>query len=377
MKIENGIQRLLNDNGPSAELLENTVQRMKEEQWASFKDTAQPVHGGGRRRLLAVGLAAALVLTLTVGAGATGVFTNIFARFAGQDMPGLNDRVVQRAEPVEIQATEMNEASPLAFQVTEASCDGRALVLGIAAHCTDPQYEETDTVFQFHNEMGKVGTIEVNGKRLDVGAELTPAGEPGLYSGVLYVSLPDAMGLENRETLDVTVHFPYMRVLQFPRGYLAGMTQETRKYDQCTYSEIRTDWTASFTLDVDASFRTYELNAQFGGVVLEKVVLGEAGLECTFTIPEDMDTNAVLTPLDDRGEPIYPNTRRQGGNWKEDGQKNFTMFLAAPAKETHALTFTVVDWPEEPGDYYGTGKEGGAPKVSTFPVLGTYTLNLD
>ena len=75
--------------------------------------------------------------------------------------------------------------------------------------------------------------------------------------------------------------------------------------------------------------------------------------------------------LDDRGEPIYPNTRRQGGNWKEDGQKNFTMFLAAPAQETHTLTFTVVDWPEEPGDYYGTGE------VDNIPVLGTYTLNLD
>ena len=333
--------------------------------------TSKPAKRKPVRMAWVAAIAAVLVLTLTVGAGATGVFTNIFARFAGQDMPGLNDRVVQRAEPVEIQATEMNEASPLAFQVTEASCDGRALVLGIAAHCTDPQYEETDTVFQFHNEMGKVGTIEVNGKRLDVGAELTPAGEPGLYSGVLYVSLPDALGLKDRQSLDVTLRCPAVRVLQFPKGTLAGTTEETRRYDQCVYSAIQTDWSASFTLDVDASFRTYEPNAQFGGVVLEKVVLGEAGLECTFTIPEDMDTNAVLTPLDDRGEPIYPNTRRQGGNWKEDGQKNFTMFLAAPAQETHTLTFTVVDWPEEPGDYYGTGE------VDNIPVLGTYTLNLD
>lgn len=332
-----------------------------------------------RRAIIASLSAVAACFALLIGTNAAfpafaeelPLIGGIFAQFngkTGKDLPpSVTQKVIEKAVKVE-PTTEPGVAanSPLKIELTEASCDGMSLNLAFAITCSNAEWNDKYTMIYESYASEELFQITANG--VELGSSFCyhpvfkPSETPGVYTGIVACTLPKK--LREAETLDVQCYVPCLRVDTAPDQ--ASMEEYPGDVET---AYPKTDWESSFSLPVTPTFRTYTPNAEFGGVILERVVLGDASLECTFTLPEDWNNRTILNPLDDRGEVVSPYNRQTGGDRIGGGTKTITIFLTAPEYDTSTLTFQTIKYLDE---YLGKRDDEIDPEIT-----GTYTLELD
>lgn len=322
---------------------------------------------------------AAAAFAILIGVGAANpalaaelpIVGGIFAQFSGKTgkevPPSVNETVIANAAPVErkTQST-LDEDSQVQLEISEASCDGMTLNLAFRLTCKDEELNRMDTLFISSYTAGEEIVLTGNGVGLGNSFSFTPSlratETPGVYTGVFPVHIPD--DLRGAETLDVHCEVPVLRAESYPAGAEEKLPGEA----QVTY--LKVGWESDFSIAVDSSrIRTYTPDAEFGGVTLEKVVLGDASMEYTVTMPADMDTRAILNPLDDRGEVVSPHIRTNGGLYKDDQIKTMVVFIGAPEASAKSLTFRVAEITAAEDEPVGD--------LEALDLLGTYTLELE
>lgn len=322
-------------------------------------------------------LAAAFVVLIGIGfanpalAAELPIIGGIFEQFRGktgeQVPPSVNSKVIANAVPVDaVSSSVVDEASAVQIEVAEASCDGMTVNLALRMTCKDEKLNSMETTLMGSYAAGEEFSITANGVTLSNSFAYHPVftmtETPGVYTGVLPVMLPEE--LRGAEKLDVHCELPTLRADSFPKN-----AAEKRPGDAQT-KYLPVSWESDFSIDGTPDFKTYEPSVKFGGVTLEKVIVGQASIEYTVTMPAEMNSRAILNPLDDRGEVVSPHNRTNGGRYKDDEIKTIDVFISAPEHDTKTLTFRVADFVEADDETVE-----GDPESAE--LLGTYTLELD
>ncbi len=328
------------------------------------------------------GLAAAFLILLGISvvnpalAAELPLIGGIFAQFnekTGEDLPpSITEKVVERAVVIEptveptASADETPENCPLEITLQEASCDGMSLNLAFSIACSNAEWNNKYTQISEARSESEEFQVTANGVKLTSSfcywPVFTPSETPGVYTGIVACTLPEE--LRGEKNLDIQCCIPSLRIDTTPDK----ATMESSPGD-AEISSQKMDWKTSFSLEVEPTFRTYTPNAEFGGIILSKVVLGDAALECTYIMPEDWNNRSVLHPLDDRGEIVSPDSVQTGMEHAGNGKKAITVFLSAPETETSTLTFQAIKYLDE---YLGKSDDEIDPEIT-----GTYTLELN
>ena len=294
-----------------------------------------------------------------------GIFAQFIGKTSSELPPSVNSKVIANAVPVDDNPV-IDETSMVQIEVAEASCDGMTINLALRMTCKDETVNSMDTTLSESYEPGEQFSVTANGVTLGTSFAYHPVFEmtdtPGVYTGVLPFTLPNE--LRDAKTLNIHCEVPTLRADSFPKD------AEEKQPGDAKRKQLSANWKSDFTIEVTPDFKTYTPNAEIGSVILEKVVVGEASIEYTVTMPVEMNTQAILNPLDDWGEVVSPHNRTNGGIYKDDEIKMMRVFISAPEHDTKTLTFRVADLD-------AAVDEVVLPEDLEAAELFTYTLELD
>lgn len=222
----------------------------------------------------AAGIAAALVLSMTVGAAAAGVFGRVFDRYTGKTgkdvPPGINDRVIENAVilPQTSVVSENEESANLSEQddikldLTEYSCDGMTVSLGFSLRCTDETLNEKYTTFfpaRFGPQDSETYEIWVNGEKIDgtMYYSNVPFFEAtdisGMYTGIVTFLLPESQ--KNAEQLSVRFRISKLEAQSFPAEAKNDITMRTE--DAVEYRSLDVNLEGTAIVYADAAVKRY------------------------------------------------------------------------------------------------------------------------
>ena len=296
-----------------------------------------------------------------------GIFAKFIGKTASEMPPSVNSTVIANAVPVDDNPTN-DETSDVQIEVAEASCDGMTINLALRMTCMNETVNSMDTTLSESYDMGGQFFVTANGVKLGTSFAYHPVFEmtetPGIFTGVLPFTLPNE--LRDAKTLNIHCEVPSLRAASFPKDAAEKLPGEAQ------IRRLSANWKSDFTIEVIPDFKTYTPNAEIGSVILEKVVVGEASIEYTVTMPVEMNTQAILNPLDDRGEDFEAlrRSRTNGGVYMDDKIKTMVVHISAPEYDTKTLTFRVANLDVAVDEVV-------LPEDLEAAELFTYTLELD